>query len=72
MRLTDAASITWFLLEFRPSMTVILIKNTKIGISIPKEILEDIDNLRKISNRSKFISELIRPQIQMLKGGSTS
>lgn len=49
-----------------------MIKNTKIGISIPKEMLEDIDNLRKISNRSKFISELIRPQIQILKGGTTS
>lgn len=49
-----------------------MIKHTKIGISIPKEMLEDIDNLRKISNRSKFISELIRAQIQTLKGGITS
>jgi len=39
----------------------------RIGITIPKEILEDIDNLRRISNRSKFIVELIREPLKKLK-----
>jgi len=46
-----------------------MIKNTKIGISIPKELLADIDNIRKISNRSKFLVELIRVQLQTFKEG---
>lgn len=53
--------------------TLVMTENhTKIGISIPKEMLEDIDSLRKISNRSKFISGLIREPLQSLKGGNSS
>jgi metal-responsive CopG/Arc/MetJ family transcriptional regulator len=46
-----------------------MITHTKIGISIPKELLADIDSIRKTSNRSKFLVELIRVQLQ--QGGST-
>jgi metal-responsive CopG/Arc/MetJ family transcriptional regulator len=46
-------------------------QHTKTGISIPKEMLEDIDNLRRISNRSKFIVDLIRESLQ-LKGSPMS
>ena len=42
--------------------------HAKIGISIPKEMLEDIDSIRRISNRSKFIADLIRKPLQLLKG----
>jgi metal-responsive CopG/Arc/MetJ family transcriptional regulator len=47
-------------------------KNTKIGISIPKEMLADIDFFRKISNRSKFIVGLIRKPLQSLKENDSS
>jgi|APSaa5957512535_1039671.scaffolds.fasta_scaffold00891_4 metal-responsive CopG/Arc/MetJ family transcriptional regulator len=46
--------------------------HSRIGISIPTKMLEDIDSLRKISNRSKFISELIIAPIQLLKGDISS
>ena len=46
-------------------------KNIKIGISIPKEMLVDIDSLRRISNRSKFIVNLIRKSLQLLKRGDS-
>lgn len=44
---------------------------TRITISLPTEQFEAIESVRKISNRSKFISELIRAQIQIFKGGIT-
>ncbi len=44
--------------------------HTKIGISIPQNLLADIDNIRKTSNRSKFLVELIRAQLSLI-GGST-
>jgi metal-responsive CopG/Arc/MetJ family transcriptional regulator len=40
---------------------------TKIGISLPQEMLEDIDSIRRISNRSKFIVDLIRKPLELLK-----
>ena len=39
----------------------------RIGITIPQEMLEEIDRIRRISNRSKFIVELIREPLQKLK-----
>jgi len=39
----------------------------RIGITIPKEMLEDIEKLRRISNRSRFIVELIREPLKKLK-----
>jgi metal-responsive CopG/Arc/MetJ family transcriptional regulator len=34
--------------------------HTRIGISIPTEMLTEIEKIRNVSNRSKFIVELIR------------
>ena len=48
-----------------------MIRNVRIGVSLPKEILEDIDSLRRISNRSKFFVDLIREPLQALKGGNS-
>ena len=36
-------------------------------VKIPEEMLEDIDNLRRISNRSRFIVNLIREPLKKLK-----
>ncbi len=41
-----------------------MISRNKIGISIPKEILSDIEKIRNKSNRSAFILELIRPELE--------
>ena len=39
------------------------IRTTKIGISIPTEIFESIENIRTKSNRSKFVLELLLPEL---------
>jgi metal-responsive CopG/Arc/MetJ family transcriptional regulator len=39
------------------------IRTTKIGISIPTEIFEAIENIRTKSNRSKFVVELLLPEL---------
>ena len=39
----------------------------RIGITIPQEMLEEIDRIRRISNRSKFIVELIREPLKKLR-----
>jgi hypothetical protein len=42
---------------------VMTIRTTKIGISIPTEIFEAIENIRTKSNRSKFVVELLLPEL---------
>ena len=42
---------------------VMTIRTTKIGISIPTEIFESIENIRTKSNRSKFVVELLLPEL---------
>ena len=42
---------------------VMTIRTTKIGISIPTEIFEAIENIRTKSNRSKFVLELLLPEL---------
>jgi len=42
---------------------VMTIRTTKIGISIPTEIFESIENIRTKSNRSKFVLELLLPEL---------
>ncbi len=44
----------------------------RVTISLPSEQFESVESIRNTSNRSKFISELIGAQLQILKGGSTS
>jgi metal-responsive CopG/Arc/MetJ family transcriptional regulator len=41
-----------------------MITTKRIGISIPIETFEDIEGLRTRSNRSQFILELIRPELE--------
>jgi metal-responsive CopG/Arc/MetJ family transcriptional regulator len=41
-----------------------MIRNIRIGISIPKEIFDEIETIRTKSNRSQFILELIRPELE--------
>ena len=41
-----------------------MITTKRIGISIPTDIYEKIENIRTKSNRSQFILELIRPELE--------
>ena len=51
-------------IETTSSYQIIMITTKRIGISIPIETFEDIEGLRTRSNRSQFILELIRPELE--------
>lgn len=41
-----------------------MISRKRIGISIPNETYDAIESIRTKSNRSQFILELIRPELE--------